>query len=333
MPASSLFNGSVAAFAVCAADELGLLEAISAGPVDLSAVAADRDLHEPSVRALVEILADAEVVRVLDAATATVAPGPDFDDVWRNKGYFLWLIRGYGEMLAATADLCVNATRAVSDTRRRDGRAIALAGRDYGRRFVDPTVEQILDTLGFKAVADLGCGSAGRIIALAQRYPDRRFIGVEADPGAVEVAGEAVRAAGLTDRVTIFHDDIRHLDDRPEYADVDLMLTFFLGHDLWPRESCLATLADLRRHMPQARDFLFSDTYRSPTTDRTTTQRAPVFTLGFELTHALMGQHVPSLDEWTALFADSVWRLHRRWPLGIPYSDVFHLTPAGPVAA
>jgi hypothetical protein len=40
-----------------------------------------------------------------------------------------------------------------------------------------------------------------------------------------------------------------------------------------------------------------------------------------------MGQHVPTAEEWLALFEDSAWELRDRHALGIAYSDIFHLVP------
>ena len=326
MPASSLFNSSLTAFAISAADEIGIFDELrDATTIDLETFVIKRDLHQPSVRALVDVLAHAQVVTTLPTEPGVLAKGREFDDVWLNKGYFRWLIRGYGEMLSQAGAFCDPAFRGSADPmRRRDGRAIAVAGRDYGSHFVDPVVDKIVDELDFNVGIDLGCGSANRIIRLAHRHPGKRFIGVDVDRGAVDVAREAVASAGLADRITVVHDDIRDLRDRPEYATADLAVSFFLGHDFWPREACLRTLERIQHRLPAVRHFLFSDTYRSPGVDGTP---PPVFTLGFELTHALMGQHVPTQTEWVDLFGDSVWNLRTRWSLDIAHSDIFHLVP------
>jgi phenylpyruvate C(3)-methyltransferase len=331
MPATSFFNSSLTAFAISSADELGLFDELQdTAKVDLDAFVTERGLHAPSVRALVDVLAHAGVVVTTQAERGILAKGHEFDDVWLNKGYFRWLIRGYGKMLSRAADFCDPAFRDSTDPlRHRDGRAIAIAGKDYGGHFTDPVVDEIVDGLDFSVGIDLGCGSANRIIRLARCHPDKRFIGVDVDRGAVDVAREAVASAGLTARITIVHDDVRDLSDRPEYATADLAVSFFLGHDFWPRKACLRTLAQLRRRLPQVRDFLFSDTYRSPGLDG---GQPTVFTLGFELTHALMGQHVPTLAEWVDLFDESVWDLRDRRSLGIAYSDIFHLVPRASLA-
>jgi hypothetical protein len=103
---------------------------------------------------------------------------------------------------------------------------------------------------------------------------------------------------------------------------VDVIFSFFIGHDLWPRADCLLTLARLRSAFPGARRFLLADTYRS---DLPPADEAPIFTLAFETTHAVMGQYVPSLQEWDALFSESVWTCVGQRALDIPFSVIFDL--------
>jgi SAM-dependent methyltransferase len=319
-----LFNAYVTASAVSATMQTGLLHAVhDIGIVEIDDFSVRQQLSAQPIRAVADVLARGAILEVVEHDPFVVTSGPEFGDIWHNKGYFLWLVRGYGDMLARVGELSAK-TGHERARKIRDGRAIAQAGKEYGDRFVDPIVNRIIEDLEFTVLADLGCGSANRIIRLAQRFPDKRFIGIEVDPGAVELAREAVDAAGLRDRITMIQDDVRRLGARPEYVEIDAIQSFFLGHELWPREACLATLAHVRRRMPCARNFLLCDTYRSP---RPTPGRAPIFTLGFELTHAVMGQHVPTAQEWIALFEESAWSLRRRWELQIAFSEVFHLTP------
>lgn len=319
MSATSLFNAYVASSAISAATHIGLLDALARDlKVDVGEFSTDRELDPAVIRSVADILVRHEVFAALD--DDVIVKGPEFDDVWRNQGYFLWLVRGYGEMLGQVGELAELPRRpeAISI---RDGAAIARGGKDYGSRYVDHIVGDLIATLDFSVMADLGCGSANRIIQLARTYPTKRFIGVEVNSGAVEVARAAVRDAGLQDRIEIVQDDISDLRENPSYADVDAVISFFLGHDLWPEQNCLRTLETIRARLPRVRNFLLSDTYRS---DGVT---APIFTLGFELTHAVMGQEIPTAQQWEHLFDKSVWRLHQRQALEIAFSDIFHLVP------
>lgn len=314
------FNGMVAAAAISAAFELGMLDELrQSASVNLHKFAEVHDLDLQPLGGLCGVL---EHVQVLHLQDDTITPGPGFDDAWLNKGYFLWLVRGYGDVLRRTAELC-HVSAGTAARRLRDGAWIASAGRDYGEHFVDPVLSEVLSGAGFTNVADLGCGSAGRLIELARRHPRGRFLGVEVNPRAADGARDAVQEAGLGDRIQIVNEDITALD-AGRFPGIDLMMSFFLGHDLWPEEDCARTFRRLRAAFPDARTFLLSDTYLSPRRDG---PDVPIFTLGFEFTHALMRQYVPSLEEWRSFFATSDWRLAAVHDLAIPYSAIFQLTP------
>ena len=52
-------------------------------------------------------------------------------------------------------------------------------------------------------VLDLGCGPADIPIRLAQALPDCRVIGIDASPAMIRLGEEAIKAAGLSDRITL----------------------------------------------------------------------------------------------------------------------------------
>ena len=326
MTAATLFNAYVSASAISAAAHLGLLDAVHEdGAIDLDDFGRRGGLDGGAVRAVSDVLARQGVLTVVSHEPTVLTAGPEFEDCWRNEGFFLWLVRGYGDMLSRVSELSSNIPRG-GVAGLRNGGAIAEAGKEYGRVFVDPVVDELVDGLTFSVMADLGCGSANRLIQLAMRHPGKRFVGVELDHGALEVARGAVDSAGLSERVQIVHDDVRCLGERLAYGEVDALISFFLGHDLWPRDSCLDSLARIRSRMPKVEHFLLCDTYRSPSQ---VSDEIPIFTLAFELTHALMGQEIPTLDDWLELFDASAWTLRGRAKLELAYSEVFHLTTKG----
>lgn len=270
------------------------------------------------------------ILQVLDWADAVSwSPGQEraiaggsFDDIYAEKGYFLWLVRGYFHLLENAASLSRQGALAEGPPRR-DAEYIAIAGRDYGSRYVDRHFLDLLeeDTVG--CAADLGCGSGERLLRLARRRPDLRGIGIEKSPAAVAVARAAIEEAAEGDRLEILQGDVAHLEPRPEFEPVDVAFSFFMGHDLWPRDACIEALRSIRAAFPGLRRFLLCDTYRSEGERR----EMPIFTLGFEFTHALMGQSIPSLSDWRGLFDEAGWECVREQPVGIPFSTIFDLRP------
>ena len=259
----------------------------------------------------------------LDDARTTAKPGPRFDEAYADKGYFLWLMRGYGNLLQNLASI-VKEHDTTTDGIGRDGKYIAMAGRDYGAHFVDPHFTEAMDEVPFTVAADLGCGSAERLLGLARARPDFRGVGVEVNKGAVDLARRNIKAAGMADRVQVVHFDVKNLAYQPEFEDVEVLFCFFMGHDLWPRPNCLRAFKSIRQAFPNLKRFLFSDTYRS---DLPLDQEMPIFTLGFEFTHDLMGQYIPSVAEWEDLFGEAGWDFRGKRDLSIPYSAIFDLRP------
>ncbi len=323
MPSDSatVFNTALSAAAVGAAFRLGLLEELQAhGSFVLEDFLARRDLDRPSLSNLVVALEKIGVV-VFDRQADRLATGPSFDDFRRNQGYFYWLSSGYGPMLQRLSEL-LHRDADIEPSRVRNAPDIAIAARDYGQRFVDPLFARLVGEAAPRVVADIGCGSAGRLVEIGREYPTLRGYGIEIDPQVGSAARRALREAGLADRFEIVVGDIGELEQRPGFEAVDLLFSFFVGHDFWPRNRCARVLADLRALFPTAQRFLLCDTYRSDALDA---DDLPIFTLGFELTHALMRQHVPSRGEWLDLFEETGWECADIKDVGIPYSSIFDL--------
>lgn len=79
---------------------------------------------------------------------------------------------------------------------------------------------------------------------------------------------------------------------------------------------------------PGAINLIICDTYRS---DLPSTERHPVFTLGFETAHAVMGQMIPSLGGWTDVLAEAGWHQAGVIDFGLPpYTALMHLTRERP---
>lgn len=317
-----LFNSTIAATAIAATFRLGFLEELERGdPVRLTDFCARHDVDPGSLRALVCALQFAGVVR-FDEAAGVVSKGAAFAEAYAEKGYFYWLVAGYGPMLQHLAELAVNGS---GNGPLRNGAEIARAARDYGAAFVDRQFMEVLESEPFEVVADVGCGSAERLIQLARQLPDLRGVGVDIDDAVVELAKNRIAAAGLEGRLAVVPGDLKTMDSTPECEQVQVIFSLFMGHDLWPRPGCVEALARVRRIFPNAGRFLLCDTYRS---DALTGKDIPIFTLGFELTHAVMRQYIPSVPEWMEVFEESGWTCAGRRDVDIPFSCIFDLRPA-----
>jgi SAM-dependent methyltransferase len=301
---ADIFNSTVAGFAVAAAWETGALDELrERDTLAVGTFCADRDLHVPSVRSMFAALAAAGIV-VRDGDI--VSTGPEFAAVYRHKAFFHWLTVGCAELFANMSTIAHNEAR-VGSFYRRDAAAIGFACRDINLYSFDPVFWQAMAELDFDftVVADLGCGSGGRLAQIADRYPGITGVGVDIAPAALREAREYVAATGFGDRFTFIEGDARAIEPDPRFVDVEVLTCFMMGHDFWPRERCVTSLRRLRDAFPNVRRFLLGDTARTvgfPDRDK------PVFTLAFETAHDLMGVYLPTLAEWADVFAESGWK-------------------------
>ncbi|UJW30481.1 methyltransferase domain-containing protein [Saccharothrix sp. AJ9571] len=330
---ASIFNSAVASAAIGAAWELGILDELRENrKADLPSFALQHDLDIRSAQGLVTALA---VVGVVERDRDTVVPGRHFDEAYRTKSLFHWLSLGSGQLFSRMQYVLRNENR-TGALDRRDSAAIAYACRDINTQYFDPAFWGAMDGLGyeFSSVVDLGCGSGERLMQILDRHPGATGIGVDLAGPALEVAVAETKERGLSDRLTFVEGDAREITYRDEFADVDLLTCFMMGHDFWPRENCVATLRRLREAFPKVRRFLLGDATRillgDPQTGGAVTEDdVPVFTLGFELGHAMMDVYLPTMDEWDGVFADGGWRcVNKHLIESLTLSVVFELEHA-----
>jgi phenylpyruvate C(3)-methyltransferase len=305
--AAAIYNSAVASWAIAAAWEIGALDELSRSrTLDAAAFAARRGLDPAATVGLFRALAS---VGVVHRRGPVVIAADAFDEVYRYKSFFHWLSRGSAELFRQMPSVLVSENR-TGQFYQRDAAAIAYACREIDELCYAPTFWSAMGRLGFdlSSVVDLGCGSGGRVLDILARHPRARAIGVDIARPALDAARANSVAAGAADRVALVEADVIDLDERPEFADVDLITCFMMGHDLWPRENCVATLRRFRKVFPSVQRFLLGDATR---TAETPDSDLTVFTLGFELGHDLMGVFLPTVADWESVFDEAGWRLVR----------------------
>lgn len=322
---AGVFNSAVAAAAIGAAWEIGALDHLDEhGKLDVEQFARDRDLDVDATHAVFQALAS---VGVVERAGGHVLTGQHFAETLRARSLFHWLVQGSGALFSAMSSVLPKANR-TGHFYQRDAAAIGYACREINARFFDPVFWSVMSGLDFtfSRVADLGSGSGQRLIEIVRAYPGVTGIGVDIAAPALEFSTGELASAGLADRISFLEADVRALEPRPEFAGVELLTCFMMGHDFWPRPNCVATLRKLREVFPDAKRLLLGDTGR--TTEYADTE-IPVFTLGFEVGHALMGVRLPTLEDWHNVFTDGGWRCTATHLIETPAaSAIFELEPA-----
>ncbi|GIJ29219.1 hypothetical protein Vqi01_43810 [Micromonospora qiuiae] len=322
--AARIYNSTVAAWAIAAAWELGALDELrEKGALDSGEFAAAHDLDATGTLAMFRALAAMDVVR---RDGTRVSAGGVFDEIYQSRSLFHWLVRGSAELFRQMPEVLRNGNRN-GQFYQRDSAAIARACREISVFCYDPWFWAAVEGLDFdvRAVADLGCGSGERLQQVLCRYPEARGVGVDIAPEALKAAEEDATQAGLGHRMTFVEADMLRMDARPEFADVELLTLFMAGHDLWPRERCVPALRRLRELFPNVRRFLLGDATRSVGVAE---QEMPVFMLGFEVAHDLMGTFIPTTADWESVFTEGGWRLRHKHAIDMVANEViFELEP------
>jgi hypothetical protein len=333
---ATIFNSAVAAAAISAAWELGLLDEIrNQGKVDLEIFAAQHDLDKHSMQGLVTALAVADIVVKDKEDWSAVMPGRLFEETYLTKSLFHWLTIGSGGLFSRIPHVVRNSNRTGSFYQR-DSVAIAYACRDINHQHFDPVFWSAMDGLDYdiKSVVDLGSGGGERLMQMLDRYPEATGIGIDVAGPAIKVATVDAAARGFESRLSFVEGDARELNYRDDFAQVNLLTCFLMGHDFWPRDNCVAALQRLRKAFPNAHRFLLGDTTRvllncSGSAHAVKESNVPAFTLGFELGHAMMDVYLPTMEDWEGVFAESGWRCRKKHLVESSYlSVIFELEHA-----
>ena len=311
---ANIFNSAIAAAGIGAAWELGLLDELRNQNmnVDVKEFATRQNLDTASMQGLATALGAVDVVERRDQGT--IVAGKLFDEAYKRKSLFHWLSLGSGELFSRMQYILRNENRSGDNFYHRDPAAIAYACRDINHEFFDPTFWKVMDRLDYtrRSVVDLGSGSGERLMQILDRYPSATGIGIDVAGSTTEMAAIEASERGLGDRLSFLYGDVREMSYRDIYAQVDLLTCFMMGHDFWPRDNCVATLQRLGRAFPKVRRFLLGDTTRilldgARSKSAISDDNIPVFTLGFEFGHAMMGVYVPTMEEWEGVFVEGGW--------------------------
>ncbi|KAF5024649.1 hypothetical protein F66182_3271 [Fusarium sp. NRRL 66182] len=332
---ADVFNSAIAAAAIGAAWEVGFLDAVrDQKKVDITSYARKHDLDVDSLQGVVTSLAIVDILGREEAEDKIVlaVPGNLLEEAYRTKSMFHWLSLGSGGLFSRMQYVLRNENRH-GDFYDRDSVAIGYACYDINKHHFDPAFWAAVKGLDYKfqSIVDLGSGSGERLMQLLTRYPGTKGLGVDIAGPALGDAARRAKERGFANRLSFTEGDATALSYREEFANVDLLTCFMMGHDFWPRENCVNTLQRLRKAFPNVQRFLLGDTTRilldSPDSRFAVTEdNVPTFTLGFELGHALMGVYLPTMEEWEGVFNEGGWRCVKSHILKSPsHSVIFEL--------
>ena len=286
-PAFDLFEGFMTSHVLAGLEMAGLLPDLEEAGVRPASRTEEDALVDASLRYLAQRgLAEEEAgaYRLTELGRS----------VCRDKGYIVWLVGGYGETLRHLDSFLLGRERYGADVER-DGRWVAGGAALLGRNDVVPPALELLERISFRRVLDLGCGNGRFLVNVCRRF-GCVGVGVDISPEACEEAVRGVEEAGLSERVGIVCDDAFDVSAIPELGATDLVIAFFLLHEISSRgrEDVVGFLAELARRLPKGAHLLAAEV-PPPKEDA---DEPELFTPEFGLVHSIMRQSLLTREEW-----------------------------------
>ncbi|MFD6492104.1 methyltransferase [Streptomyces sp. NPDC060188] len=323
------FNGYVAATVVHTLDRLGILDRLADDPrLDIPEFVrgAGPGVRERVVREVLRAAAVCGWLRLEDDGDTAVLTEAGRETV-RMRGYFTWAVGGYSDLFSGAARLATGQAT-FGDDLLRDEAMVALGSGQNDRSFMANTLDDVLAGIDFHTLADLGSGISARVSRVVGGRPGTRGLGLDISGPATELGQRTIADAGLEDRVRAVQADVLDVCHREAHrdaiAEVDTVMSFFLLHDLLADPDTRPHLfTRLREAFPAARTFVLADTMLRPDAEGSST--LPVFSLGYELAHALMGVPLHTKETYEELFAGAGLHPVRTVAFGTPHSWLYVL--------
>jgi SAM-dependent methyltransferase len=310
-PAFDLVHGFAITNVFASLEMAGVLDALASEGVQAGAAHGhgpeadalfDASLRYLGRRGLVEESGDVFRLSALGRAVA------------RDRGYLVWAAGGYGEPLRRLGAF-ISGDERYGTHCTRDGRWVAGGAALLGRQDVVPHAMRLLERVPFDRAIDLGCGNARFLLSVCQRF-GASGAGIDLSPEACEEAVKAVRAADMTDRVNIVVGDAFDVDRMPLLAETQLVITFFLLHEISSvsRAALVEFLTRLSSQLPGGAHLLTAEVV-PPEGDGVTPQR---FTPEFDFVHAMMRQSLMTADAWRDALGEGGFEVQETLDVDMP---------------
>jgi len=227
----------------------------------------------------------------------------------RDMGFLIWLIGGYEPLLSNANALVRNELKYGKDIQRVDPE-MALGTAAVCKTYTDHIVWDFFERnrIDIHMIADIGCASGKRMIEICRRFPTINAIGVDMSEACCELSRSNVRAAGLSDRITIIQakgeDWLLQQKDLQNGTDgqrpVDLLMSVGMFHDFINIEGMAENFLKCAREGLRSGAMLYiQDQMQLPSSPHD----GPIsWSRGFEIMHHLMGQDLFTIEHYQSLF-------------------------------
>ena len=219
------------------------------------------------------------------------------------------LLGGYGNLMVRS--IVEKPTRfPIHDTE------VARASIPFGKNSIDPIVlEEISFLCPSNTICDLGCGIPNRLIDFCTRFR-ARGLGLDCSKKTLNI-GKKLTKGHLN--ITLEREDITNL--QKIWPSVDILMQYFVLHDITPASKCISVLNAYRSHFPNFRYFVYIDIVFS----HDDSDHMP----GFDYVHGLQNIQTRTYKETIDLFKEASLSIYKERQIDtLPNTYLWILTHA-----
>lgn len=200
------------------------------------------------------------------------------------------LLSGYGNLLVRSI-VDIPSKSLVHDYE------VAKASIAFGKNSIDPIVLEEIPLLHPKGtICDLGCGIPTRLISFCSQF-GVPGLGIDYSKKTLDRGKKLIKR---DEKVRLKRGDITNL--KKIWRDVDIIMQYFVLHDITPASRCISVLQNYQTHFPNFRYFLYVDIVFS-----LTEEHMP----GFDYIHGLQNIQTRSYEETIDLFAKASLTIYK----------------------
>lgn len=229
--------------------------------------------------------------------------------VMNHTSLIQMLLGGYGNLLVRS--IVETPSKSLSHEAE-----IAKASIPFGKNSVDPIVLEEISSLQPRGtICDLGCGIPIRLIDFCDRF-GMPGLGIDYSKKTLTLGKKMIKNHP---NVLLEQGNITEL--QKSWSEVDILMQYFVLHDITPESKCIAALDAYRVHFPNFRYFVYLDIVFSPDD--------PEYIPGFDYIHGLQNIQTRSYKETIKLFENSSLSIHKERKINtLPNTYLWILTPA-----
>ncbi|OKI02271.1 methyltransferase type 12 [Streptomyces sp. CB02923] len=303
-------------------DRLGVLDVITPGRTfDSAAVAAAADVPEEGAGRYLQALESAGLIEPAAAGGPAFRVAPDFDVILHRAGYISWTMNANRPFIEHAREFLTDPV-AAGEIYGRDGRQVAVSSQWMGSLAFYPAALDVIFHAKPRRVADLGAGTCRLLIETLEKFPDATGVGLDLSSGACDAAREAVRNAGMAERLTVVERSIQSIAEDPGPVEgADVIHAGFVFHDMMPEEEAVAdkVLANCREALQPGGIMAITDAVPYLRNDRE--RRFSAIVTYYH--RQFMGRKLLSVDEWEAKLLEAGFSQVETVELGFPTGRLF----------